>query len=230
MSDNQNPSLQDDPATVGSVAGMVRFAFRKLMQSTDGMLPCKVLSVTTDRNYVRVQPQIMVLGTNDLTQSRAEIDSVPVLTMGAGSYVISFPIKEGDFGWIIANDRHISLYLNGNKESQPNTNRLKDFADSIFIPDKARQWTLDGADADKLVIQSLDGTAKITIGTDQITLKHGTKIELDAPTVHITHDLTAEGTINGKTDVVGGSGSISLKGHKHTGVTTGGGTSGGPTN
>jgi len=48
--------------------------------------------------------------------------------------------------------------------------------------------------------------------------------------LQVNGNITATGTITGQTDVLAGPGSISGKGHKHTGVQTGSGESAGPTN
>lgn len=224
------PSQGLDPADTGGLGGAFRFIFRKLMQNTDGMLPASVVAVDAARNYVTVQPMIKIVGTGGEQMQRAQIASVPCFNAGAGDYVLSFPVTPGDLGWIIASDRDISLYLQANQQSLPNTRRMHSFEDGLFIPDMARLWTLAGADATKAVLQNKDGTIKITLGTDQITLVHPTKIEVQSPLAHFTGDLTADGTVKGVTDVLSGSGNISGKAHKHTGVQTGGGTSGGPTN
>ena len=231
MSDNQNPSLQQDPASGAGLSGAFQFILRKALQNTDGMLPATVIAATPDRMFVTVRPQIMVVGTDQkLTVSRAQVAKVPVFHMGAGGFVLTFPVKPGDPGWIIASDRDISLYIQSNKEAKPNTPRLHSFEDGLFIPDAARLFTLAAGEGANVVLQSIDGTAFVSVGAAQIKIKHPTKVEIDTPLAHFTHDVTAEGTITGKVDVLSGAGNISGKAHKHTGVTTGGGTSAGPTN
>lgn len=228
MTDNANPS--QDPADDDTLGGTFRMVLRKFLQGTDGMLPAIVIAVDEKRNYATVKPLVMVQATDDTLTARAQIASVPIYTVGAGNYVMSFPIKPGDLGWIIANDRDISLFLQENKEAAPNTSRLHSFEDGVFFPDNARKWTLAGADAEAATWQSLDGTIKVTLGADMIHVVHPTKVEITTPLAHFTGDLTAEGTIRGKTDVLSGAGEISGKTHHHTGVTTGGGNSGGPAN
>lgn len=217
MSDpGQNtPSLGQDPATIESLGGAFGFIFRKLMQSTDGMLPAKVIAVTSDRNYAKVQPMIAITGTGGTKLDRAQIAKVPVLALGAGNWVFSCPLTPGDLGWIIASDRDISLYLQANASAPPGTNRLHSFEDGMFIPDKARQWTLATADANRATWQSKDGTIKITLGTDKITLVHPTLVEVDCPLVKVVGgDVMAD--------------TISLKHHVHSGVVAGGANSGQP--
>lgn len=217
------PSLDDMGGVIGAI-------FRKLLQYTDGMLPATCIAVDDKREFVTVQPQIMVQDTNGVTYSRPQYAKVPLLTMGAGNFLMSFPVTPGDQGWIMASDRDISLYMQSNAESKANTNRFHSFSDGLWVPDIIRTWTLADADKAKMVIQSADGKIKVTLGTDQITMVHPTKVEIDTPLAHFTHDVTAEGTITGKTDVLGGGSNISLKGHHHTGVQTGSGNSGGPAN
>jgi hypothetical protein len=185
MSDpgDNTPSIGQDAPSTRSMGGAFGFIFKKLMQNTDGMLPCKVIAATTDgkRDYVKVQPLVQMVGTGGTKMDRAQIAKVPCLAMGAGNWVMSFPSKPDDLGWIIASDRDISLYLQANATAPPNTARIHSFEDGLFVPDKARQWTLAGADADKAVWQSLDGTTKVTLGTDKISIVHPTLVELTTP-------------------------------------------------
>lgn len=236
MTDNANPSL--DPADVNTMAGMLRSTFRKLLQSFDGMLPAEVITVSEDRNWVVVRPCVKVMATDGTLVSRAQVAKVPVFTLGGGGWVISWPIAAGDLGWIIAADRDISLFLQEDGEAGPNTNRVKSFSDGLFLPDMARRWTLQGDDTSRAVWQNADGSVKIAIGADKIRIVHGTRIDLDTPLVHLSgnlavegnittpHDVTAQGTVTGVTDVVFTT--ISAKVHHHVLTQPGAGNSGGP--
>ncbi len=230
MSGNSNPSVGQSPADAGTLGGALRKILQKAMQATDVMLPAVVVSATPDRKYATVRPQIMVVGTDQSKTKRAQIAKVPVFHIGAGGYILTFPIKPGDLGWIVASDRDISLFLKSGKDAEPNTARLHSFEDGVFIPDAARNFTLAAGEDNSAVLQALDGSAYVAISAGQIKIKHPTKLEVDTPLAHFTHDITAEGTIRGKTDVLSGSGEISGKTHHHGGVTTGGGNSGGPAN
>lgn len=201
------PSQGLDPADTGTLSGAFRHIFRKLMMSTDGMLPATIVAASADRNYVTARPMVKIVGTGGELMSRAQIVKVPCLALGSGGYVLSFPLNPGDLGWIIASDRDISLYLQNNLEAQPNTARIHSFEDGLFVPDMARLWTLDGSDAAKVVLQNKDGTVKVTLGTDQITLAHPTKVEVQSPLAHFTTDVTIDGklTTNGLTSLGGGS-------------------------
>lgn len=192
------------------------------------MLPATVVSVTPDRYYASVKPMIQVLGTNGSLTSRDAIAKVPIYTLGAGGYLMSFPIKQGDMGWIKANDRDISIFLQKMAEAGPPTNRFHTFESGIFFPDILRTWALADEDANNAVWQSADGGIKISLGPDQIKILHPTKVFVDCPTVEMTGDLIVDGTITGKTDVLAGDDEISGKGHTHGGVATGSGHTGEP--
>lgn len=160
---NNNPSL--NPANNGSLAGSLQFAISKIMQGMDGMLPAKVIAYNREEN--RVQAQILItLVTTDGTQvPRPQIASLPVLILGAGNFSVSFPLNPGDLGWIMANDRDISAFLQSYSQSPPNTLRIKNFSDGLFIPDMMKSYNINALNKDYMIIQSNDGLMKIELGT-----------------------------------------------------------------
>lgn len=166
-----NTNLSIDPANNDTLEGAFRHILNKLNQTTDSMLPAKVISYDRKSNKATVQPLIKVVSTDNSTLSRAEINNIPVLLLGGGGYLISFPINPGDLGWIIASDRDISVFTQNFDDSIPNTFRSKDFADSVFIPDAMTGYTINPGDSINLTIQSLDGDVKITLGGNTLTLK-----------------------------------------------------------
>lgn len=177
-----NPSDED------SFTGTLRFLLKKQLQNTDDMLPAVVVSFDrANPSRVQVRPQVMMLGTEGDLISRAPIASVPVIELGGGMFVLSFPLKPGDLGFIKANDRDISLFLQNLSESKPNTFRMHNFSDGVFIPAVLRDWTLDEEDADRVVLQSLDGTVRMAMGNDII--------KFTAPTLEIDSDVTITGKL-----------------------------------
>jgi phage baseplate assembly protein gpV len=216
-----------DPADEGSLSGAFRQIFKKLLQSTDGMLPAKVLSYDRAANVATVQPVIALLTTDGGRVARAQIARVPVLALGGGGFVVNFPLQPGDLGWIEASDRDISLYMQSLGDSQPNTFRLHSFEDGRFIPDMMRNFDLADVAADAMTIQSADGQSRVEISA--------TRIRLKTPEVLIdTDQMTVNGpsTFNGNVETFGtleNNGVNVGSPHTHTGVTTGGGTSGPPT-
>lgn len=167
---NAKPSI--NPADEDSLVGAFRNIFGKLLQNVDTMLPAKVVAFNGDRNKPRVtvHPQIAVLTTNHERVSRAQIASLPVVQFGGGGHLISCNIKPGDFGWIVASDRDISLFLQNYKETQPNTVRKHNFADAIFIPDILTGYNIAAEDNQNFVIQNVDGTVRIAFWPDYIKI------------------------------------------------------------
>lgn len=218
MSDEglQQPSLSVDPAEGSSgLGGAMRIILRKAFQQMEFMQPAVVIAVDTKRQFCTVQPQVMMVGTDGTTYSRAQIQKVPIFNAGAGGYVMSFPVKVTGFGWLYSADRDISLFIQKGAEAAPNTLRQHSFSDGVFVPDAMREWALADEDAANAVWQSYDGTTKITLGPDQIKILHPTKVLVDCPQVEMTGDLVVDGTITGKTDVLAGTDNISGKGHTH---------------
>lgn len=160
---NNPPSI--DPANEDNLPGLFRHVFNKLMQGVDGMLPARIVAVNDDRNNPRVTvlPLINIVTTGGGQVSRAQIASIPVFQFGAGGYMLSFPLNPGDLGWILASDRDISIFLQSYNQSQPQTFRKQNFADSLFIPDAMRGFTIDAEDADNPVFQKADGSVRLAL-------------------------------------------------------------------
>ncbi|XAO36864.1 baseplate spike protein [Pseudomonas phage WP1] len=66
-----------------------------------------------------------------------------MISMGAGGFHISFPIQQGDIGWIYAADRDTSQFLESLSMSKPNTGRIHKLDHGMFIPDVFRRYTID---------------------------------------------------------------------------------------
>lgn len=175
-----------NPANEGSLAGALAEILGKFLQGVDDMLPAVVIAYDRPTNRATVRPLVTMLTTDGIAVPRAEVASVPVFNIGGGNAVLSFNIKPGDFGWIKANDRDISLFMDAEAEAPPNTIRKHDFADSLFFPESFRsRWTLDVADEDSTVLQTIDGTQRIILHDDHLQLHSEDRILLDAPTIDI---------------------------------------------
>lgn len=161
-----------NPANTGNLAAAVAFAIRKSLQDTDDMLPAKILTYDRDTNRAKVQIMVPYVTTGNEVLQRAIVASVPVFQMGSGGFVISFPVKPGDLGWIKACDRDISMFKKTyNNASGPPTQRLHQFSDAMFFADTMlQQVTITAEDEDNLVIQNYAGTVKIAFWSTFIKL------------------------------------------------------------
>lgn len=193
---NNNPSL--DPANNDTLAGAVTFAFSKMMQNVNGMLPAKVISYNRATNRAQVQLLIDIVGTDGTQYNRPQLSSIPVFVFGGGGFRLSFPLNPGNLGWVLANDRDISNFLSSYSQCAPNTARVKQFSDGVFFPDNMTGLT--GTDANNAVLQNDSGTVTISISQTGITVNStGFNINLGSPTTLMTINgaLTVTGIITG---------------------------------
>ena len=172
MSDNK-PNT--DAANEGSLPGQLDAALKSFfLNQFEGMLPATVVSYNDQTNRAVIKPLVMLGTTSDAKVSRAQVSGIPVYRFGGGGFFMRFPIKAGDFGWIKANDRDISLvFQRGGLEDWPNTARMHKFSDAMFFPDTFKQWVISGDNADKAVWQTMDGETCISLGAGEIKHKVG---------------------------------------------------------
>lgn len=236
-------------ANFGTMAGMFREILSSFLQDLDDMIPAKVVSYDRAKNLAKVQPLIMLIKTNGEIQPRAQVASVPVLQIGGGNFMLNFNLSPGDLGFIKANDRDISLFLQSFTQSPPNTYRKHSFEDAVFIPAPMHNMKINSEDASNVVLSTLDGKQRISIWGDRVKMTSSSDISTSAITIfpdHIvidtplttftgailsdgsrgTGDATFDGTLRATVDVIATNNNISLVHHRHSGVTTGGGNTG----
>lgn len=195
MSDNK-PNT--DAADEGSLSGQLGAALKAFfLNQFEGMLPATVVSYNDQTNRAVIKPLVMLGTTSGAKVSRAQVSGIPVYRFGGGGFFMRFPIKAGDFGWIKANDRDISLvFQRGGLEDWPNTARMHKFSDAMFFPDTFKQWVVSGDNEDKAVWQTMDGETCISLGAGEIKHKVGdvsitvssSGIALESPPGMLTHN------------------------------------------
>lgn len=180
-----------NPADNDTLVGLLKLAFNKYGQRFDDMLPAKVIAYNRTTNRAQVQPLISVISTANEVVQRAQIASVPVFQYGGAGFVLSFPVKTGDTGWIKANDRDISLFKQTDQISPPNTWRLHDFADAMFFPDTLLNGvTIAGEDVNNAVFQNFAGTVKIALWSNLIKILAPAGVGIGGtPNAHAILDL-----------------------------------------
>lgn len=201
-----NPSL--DPADNNSLAGALRFAFSKMIQNVQGMLPAQVISYDRDNNRVNVQLLISLLTTSGASVPRPQLASIPVAVFGGGGFLLSFPLNAGDLGWVIANDRDISNFLSTYSMSTPNTNRICQFADGVFVPDAMRGYTISGGNAGAVVLQNTAGTVCVAVNDTDVTITAAQTV-----TVNAGHNVNINATANSVMTLAGGLGTFGVVGN-----------------
>nr|WP_314265587.1 Gp138 family membrane-puncturing spike protein [uncultured Moellerella sp.] len=224
----------NDMANEGSLAGHFMAAFRNLMMNIDDMLPARVVSYDDKSNRAVIKPLVMMVSTEGEKIGRAAVANIPVFRFGGGGFFIRAPIKAGDFGWLKANDRDISLiFQRGGLEDEPNTGRLHTFSDALFFPDTLKDWMISGENIDALVIQSMDGSVSLSLHADKAVLDTPL-FEINAAETIYKGNVTINGNhaVNGNSDSNGGAMKHNGKdigfSHKHSNVQSGNSTSGAP--
>jgi hypothetical protein len=204
-----------DPANLDTLTGAFREIMGKSVQYTDGMLPAQVIAVNGGVPItVAVQPLVMLVATDGSAHSRAPIFNVPVMQLGGGGCVLTFPLAVGDVGFILANDRDISQFITDVAnftvgENPPNTYRMKTFSDAIFMPAVLSGYSVAGSGVGA-TLQTADGTVGLVISKTGVqilgpvvfsgdvtmngTVTTSAQVTMNGPTVEVTGGLTVTGT------------------------------------
>lgn len=203
-----------DSADDGSMTGVLKAYLRAFIrENLDDMLPARVVSYDDTSNRAVIQPLIMMGTTDGQKISRAHLPNIPVFRFGGGGFFMRYPIKPGDFGWLKANDRDVSLmFQRAGGEDWPNTERLHSFSDAMFFPDTLKDWAIDGANIDALVIQSMDGSVCIAL--------HGGKITMTAPDLDIVANINHQGNFASSGGTFTHEGKNVGSDHRHVGSPT----------
>lgn len=188
--------IPNDLANTTNLTGTFDIVKERTLLDIDKCIPAKIVSYDRQTHRASVQPQIMLMDNNTAAYSRAPIISVPVLSLGGGSFVIDFPINAGDIGWLFASDQDTSLFLQSLNEAKPATGRIHDFSSAVFIPHVLTRFNIDDDDKNNLVIQKTDGTVKISLSEKNVTIK-ADNLLLETDNIDITKD-----TVNFKTTSV----------------------------
>ena len=203
-----------DKANDGDFAGVMTDVLQNFLRGVDDMIPAKVVSYDDATNRAVIKPLVMLGTTDGQKISRAQLSNIPVFRFGGGGFFIRFPVKPGDFGWLKATDRDMSLIMQrGGLEDWPNTLRQHSFSDGMFFPDTLKSWVIDGANADALVIQSIDGSVCVSL--------HSGKVKIEAADIEVVGNMSVTGTMTNNGVNIGSS-------HVHSGVQSGTSNTGGP--
>ena len=205
---NQPPSIR--PADEGTLAGVIKTAVNKAMQSFDGMLPVEVVAYDRATNRATVRHLVQMVGSDGEAVDRADVASIRVMQPGNGAFNISLPIQPGDKGWLMAADRDISTFQQGLQKGAPNTARMHSFQDGVFMPDAMSNGNAPAGQEGRVVIGANDGSSYMAFDGDGFEWSAGGNT--------LTFDASGL-KMNGKN--IGDT-------HTHNGVTPGGGNTGTP--
>lgn len=225
MNENETISRPSyNPADIQSKSGFYEFLIKKILQKIEKVAPAEIISYDRVKNRATVQILNQAITSEGEKLTRKPLDNIPILMLSGGGFSLSFPIKEGDIGWIVAADRDISVFKQVLKLFAPATYQLHRYKNSFFIPDKVNGFEISEDDTDAVLLTSTDGLTKISIKPGQITLT--------APQTVLNGNLQVNGTIEASDTITSNidviADGISLKSHTHSGVEPGEGNTGVP--
>ena len=173
-----------DPSEHGDFSSSIINTIKKAMIGIDGMLPASIVSYSKVTNTATVKIMIDMMTTDGGTLARPILYNIPVYRYGGGGFFIGIDLKEGDNGWLKANDRDITGFLGTLSQSKPSSMRVKNFSDAVFFPDTISTGSMgDGV----ISLQSLDGSTAFAIAENSIKFKvGGTVMEITPNGVAIT--------------------------------------------
>jgi hypothetical protein len=221
-------------------------------------MPAKVVSVDLGRQVVSLKPlvQARVRGQDGAITPTdyPVITECPIVFPRGGGFALTFPINVGDECLAIFEDSCIDFWWQNGGVSNPQDERRHDLSDCVAlfgITSQPRKLPSVQADAIELRTESrsdyisLQGS-NINVNISGTATVNASKAVVNCPTNQINGNVTISGAtvIQGGLAVSGGSGatvtgslkttgdvvagSVSLQGHTHSGVQTGGGNTGTP--
>lgn len=178
-----------NPAQSGSLEGLLQYVSDQINMDLACCMPGIVVEYDRKTNMAVIQPAISAVASSGQKITRDKLYNISVLTLSGGGFFVSFPLKTGDIGWLLVNDRDISLFKQTLQESAPNTYHKHKLVDSVFVPDKIKNFNITDEDLAALVISNLSGSSKIALSEAAINLT-APKVNIQS-LVAVTDDLSA---------------------------------------
>lgn len=204
MSDDVSiPSI--NPAEVKDLAGLLNFFEKTLFLHLEKVTPAQIISYDRETNRAIVQVLNYSITSDGQKIPRKPEYDIPVTVLGAGGFAFSFPVKEGDIGFLIASDSDISVFKKLLQLFAPAVYQRHKYKNSVFMPLIINGFTISEDDAGAVLLTSIDGNTKISLKegsaviTAENTVINASNVEINADTAVIA----AESTINGNLTVNG---------------------------
>lgn len=174
-------------------------------QKLKSIFTCDIVKViNVDEKSVDVQPLVYQVNGDNEIMKQEPIYGVPYCRQQAGMNGIILKPQVGDLGVVVYARRDISSVISSGGENVPDTRRFLSENDAIYLCSIASIMS--------------QPTRFIEFTESGISITPNTKLTINGD-VEVTGTVTAQDCI---------SGTISGKTHTHTGVTTGGGSTGAP--
>lgn len=198
MNENNVSIPSYNPAEVKDMAGLLNFFERSIFLHLEKVTPAQIISY--DRNTNRASVQIL---NYSITSDGAKIIrkpeyDIPVTVLGAGGYCLSFPVNQGDIGFLIASDGDISVFKKILGVFAPAVYQRHKYKNSFFIPLIINNFTINAEDAQAVLLTSLDGQTRISLQNNNITVT-SQNITVNSETAVLNTD---DAEVNSKSAIV----------------------------
>ena len=125
----------DTASTTPRTIDLLNVVFDGFIRELHFAIPGKVIEYDLKTNQVSVLPQVKRKYIGAATAHDLPIiNNVPVIFPRTENSHIKFPIKPGDFGQILFNERSIDIWQSAGTETDPQDARKFDLNDAVFIP------------------------------------------------------------------------------------------------
>lgn len=215
----KNAERFDDPEAV------YREAVNGALAATWTSLPGIIESYDATKQTATVQPAVQGrITASDGTMmlvSLPLVTDVPVQFPSGGGFTLTFPVAKGDECLLVFASRGVDAWHALGGVQQPTGSRRHALSDAFAIVGvRSVPRALSGVSTSAVQLRNDAGTALVEI-------QPSGHIRSVAPAgFEVVGNMTVSGTITTPADVVAGT--VSMKTHIHSGVQTGGGTSGMP--
>lgn len=216
-------------------------------------IPGIIQSFDPTRQTAEIQPAIQARVTKQggtfIWVNLPKLVDCPVFFPSGGGFTLTFPINNGDECLVVFSERCIDAWWQaGGYQNIQSDLRIHDLSDGFaFVGFSSNPRVINGISGSSTQLRSDDGNTSVDVANGQITLK-AAQVTIEADQTTVTGMMTIEGLLsyqNGisglpgendsvisgdiiQTDGIISSNGIVLDSHVHSGVETGGGTTGGP--
>ena len=205
----------------------LRLAFNGLMRS----VWCAMIGIVTDNSKfqqrgtvtveIAIQAMVSDAEGNQTPQTIRPLVDVPVVFMGGGAMVSTFPISVGDEALVVFADRCIDYWFAKGGVQRPAEPRAHSLSDGIaLVGPRSLACLIPNLSTSTAQFRSLDGSTYVEIASGGI-------VNIVAPEgLNITGDVNVTGTVTATKE--GTFNSIPVSTHVHGGVQSGGSDTGAP--
>ena len=200
----------------------IRAALRQAVLGLRCAMPATVVSVDYGKMTLTAQPTIkgiLMTKTGAAAEALPVLQDVPIVWPSGGGVTLTLPVAAGDECLLVIADRCIDAWWQSGGVQLPMDSRAHDLSDAFAIVGvRSQPRVIAGVSSTAAQLRTDDGSTVISLASGAVSIK--------ATAVSIEGDLV----VTGKTSFVG---SVQANGvtiddtHKHDGVRTGTGTSGG---